>query len=73
MQSQNAEVLGLLKRSGRQGITQIDAFVAADVYRLAARIHDLRADGYEIETVNEAHKNGFHARYVLKRQRPAVN
>lgn len=34
-------------------------------YRLAARIKDLRDDGYEIVTEDEPHDGGSHARYRL--------
>ncbi len=66
MESQNAEILRLLK-THRQGITAIDAMSEANCWRLAARVHDLRSAGHEIETRMEDHSNGKHARYFLKR------
>ncbi len=65
MSSQNASILKLLK-TRRDGITAVDAMTAADCWRLAARVHDLRCQGHEIETRMEAHSNGKHARYFLE-------
>jgi len=41
--------------------------ISHGIIRLAARIHDLRQQGHEIETINEPHNGGTHARYVLIR------
>ena len=46
--TQSAEVLHLLRASGLNGVTQQDAIRLLSCYRLAARIADLRADGYPI-------------------------
>lgn len=65
--SQRAEILAWLKR---KPITALDALQHIGCFRLAARIEELRRDGWEIETVREEHDGGWHARYVLKRIRP---
>jgi len=37
----------------------------------AARIHELRAEGYQIEHRDERHQGGKHRRYFLRTPRPA--
>lgn len=64
MNSQNARVLAALKA---HSITPIDA-MHMGVFRLAARVCDLRAAGYQIETRMESHGGGKHARYFLRSQ-----
>ena len=61
--TQNQQILKWLKR---KPITAMDAMVVLNVYRLAARIMELRAQGWEIQTVMEEHAGGRHARYFLK-------
>jgi hypothetical protein len=51
-------VLRELKRAGRAGITQADLIPHA-VWRLAARIYDLRSAGYEIDTLTEEAVNKY--------------
>lgn len=65
MESQNARVLGMLKRKKSRGITAFDGFNEG-IFRLAARVFELRNAGYEIRTFMEDHDGGKHARYVLK-------
>ena len=65
MDSQNVNILRLLKTRPR-GITAIDAMTTLNCWRLAARVHELRASGYEIETHMEEHDGGQHARYLLR-------
>lgn len=60
--TQNQQILKWLKR---ESITAMDAMMVLNVYRLAARIQELRAQGHEIETVMEPHEGGKHARYFL--------
>jgi len=50
-----------------EGITSADAFYKLGVGRLASRIHDLRADGYVIDSVKEHNSGyyGWHTRYHL--------
>ena len=46
-------------------ITDLDTFDNLRIRRLAARIYDLRALGWKIESSDEAHTSGTHARYRL--------
>jgi len=46
-----------------QSITPLDA-MRFGCMRLAARIHELKFEGYQIETRKEPHDGGTHARYV---------
>lgn len=69
VESQKAMILRALK-DGR-AITQNDAFAWFACTRLAARIADLRKEGYNIETVMVKGKNRFgasvrHAGYKLE-------
>ena len=41
-----------------------------DIYRLAARVNDLRRDGWQIKTIPERHNGGRHARYELEKSNP---
>ena len=61
--TQNKQVLNFLRTHG--SITPLDAMLHINCYRLAARIHDLRGQGHNIKTVEEAHDGGTHARYEL--------
>ena len=61
--SQCDSVLTYIRRWG--GITPQDA-MGFGVYRLAARVHDLRDMGHRIITQDEPHNGGTHARYVLE-------
>jgi len=65
------EVLKLLKRCKKSGVTHWDALNKLGLYRLGARIHELRQMGHNIETVNETGQNRRghkvrYARYVLR-------
>lgn len=60
--TQRTQILAWLKH---QSITPRDA-MEFGCYRLAARIMELRAAGYDIETRMEPHQGGKHARYLLK-------
>jgi hypothetical protein len=48
--SQSARLLDLLRSQGDEGITALDALEIVGAFRLAARIHELREAGYDIET-----------------------
>lgn len=61
--TQCGELLAHLEKYG--SITPREAMQGYLIYRLAARIKDLREMGYAIETINEKHDGGTHARYVL--------
>ena len=55
----------------KKGITPIVAWEKYGVYRLGARIWDLRARGFDIETIREVRNNEDgntvqYARYVLR-------
>lgn len=56
----------LLVQAGTQGVTQAQALIAGNGWRLAASIHVLRRKGFQIVT-NRVHRaNGsWQARYVL--------
>ena len=66
MKPQSAEVLHLLRASGLNGVTQQDAIRFCQCYRLAARISDLRAEGYVILSVQTSHDGKRFARYILE-------
>ena len=59
------QVFRVLRSLRRRSLTADDA-LEFGVYRLAARIHDLRRLGWHIETKWEAHAGGKHARYYLR-------
>ncbi len=54
--SQSEAVLRRLQRKG--SITALQAFKEIDCMRLAARVHDLRSRGYQIETEQLELKSG---------------
>ena len=66
--NQATEVLQYLKRHG--SITPSEAIKRLGCYRLAARVHELRNDGYTISTTLEkTHKrSGRYAKYRLYSQ-----
>ncbi len=65
MKPQSREILQLLERHP-EGITQQDAIRDAACYRLAARVADLKADGYRIASALETDGRGNrYARYRL--------
>ena len=66
--SQKTEILQWLKK--RRHISAIEALEHIGCFRLAARIEELRHEGWEIQTEVEPHSNGWHARYFLKRKKP---
>ena len=56
MQSQNQQIIKALM-SGRE-ITPLDALAEFGCFRLGARIHDLKNQGYEIRTEMVKGENG---------------
>ena len=62
-QSQKAKILEFIKKNG--GITNRDA-VKMEIYRLSARILDLRAEGKPIATEMVQGENSRYGRYYLK-------
>lgn len=62
--SQNQQILDHLKNN--PSITPLEALQKFGCFRLAARIHDLRDKGHEIETYTMEDEHGTkYARYVL--------
>lgn len=47
--SQKIRLLELLRVRGETGVTPLDALHIVGSFRLAARVYDLRAEGYAIE------------------------
>jgi len=68
--TQCEQILRHLRQEG--SITQREAVQKHDIYRLAARIYDLRREGHQIEKEMETSDAGKqYARYRLKQ--PALN
>lgn len=70
--NQYKAVLHYIEQFG--SITPLDAFKDLSIMRLGARIHNLRAQGYDIKTKLETSKNRFgspvtYARYYIKERR----
>lgn len=63
--SQNDKVLAYMREFG--SITQLDAYVDLSCLRLASRISDLRAKGYNIESKVEKVKNRYGETCCVKR------
>ena len=61
--TQQDKVLRYIQKSG--SITSLQAMQELRIYRLAARINELRKMAWPIKTINEQHDGGSHARYVL--------
>ena len=65
MKPQSAAVLALLERHPQSGVTQQQAIAVLSCYRLAARIADLRAEGYPIVAESVTQGGVRFARYRL--------
>lgn len=66
LQGRARQAFTLLLRAGTQGVTQAQALIAGNGWRLAASIHVLRAKGFRIRTHREYRPNGsWCARYEL--------
>lgn len=64
-------ILELLKDAGDYGLTPMTALHRVGTFRLAARISELRDDGYRITTVRHKLVTGSTvARYVLTHPEP---
>lgn len=50
MKPQTRAVLALLRERGQSGCTALDALDQVGSFRLGARIYELKAEGYEVET-----------------------
>lgn len=57
MDTQKTRILKHLQRYGK--IDPLKAWTKYGVYRLASRISELRAEGYDIETTNKVVKNKY--------------
>ena len=67
MKPQTAAVLALLRLQGRLGVTPSLARDRVGTDRLAARISELRADGFNIETTTLTTATRKHVgRYILQ-------
>lgn len=66
--TQTETILAHLQAGG--SITQRDAIHEYGIYRLAARVRDLREAGYDVQTVMEGDSKKEWARYSLKRAVP---
>ena len=64
MKPQAEEILRLL-RLNPQGLSQEDAIKAVRCFRLAARVAELKAEGYEIRTILVGSNGHRWAKYVL--------
>lgn len=62
--SQDADILYHLHNVG--GITPLDALKLYGIFRLGARINDLRNEGYNIKTIMVEQNNKRFAKYVLE-------
>jgi hypothetical protein len=64
--TQTADLLDLLRERGEQGVTPLDGLELIGTLRLAARISELRQDGYDIVTdIVPVGKSKHVARYRL--------
>ena len=71
MKPQTAAVLNLLESQGQAGVTPLQAMQDIGTMRLAARIAELRADGYVITTYDHKTATGKRvAKYVLRHPKP---
>ena len=71
MKPSTAKVYALLKVRGPDGVSPREAARWAGCDRLAARIHDLKAEGHEFTHRDEPNGNGGqHRRYFLVEPRP---
>lgn len=72
MKPATRQVLDFLRLRGPDGATPAEARHALACDRLAARVHELRAAGYDVESVAERTPAGARiARYFL-RERPVL-
>ena len=70
MKASNAAALALLRLRGADGVTPAEARSAIACDRLAARVCELKAFGFDIQTVRERTPMGsLVARYYLRERR----
>ena len=66
MKASNAAALAYLRLRGADGASPAEARSAIACDRLAARVHELKAMGFDIRTIRERSPMGAtYARYVL--------
>lgn len=65
MKPSAALILALLRRRGPAGVSPAEARLLAGCDRLAARVCELRAEGYDIRTGSETCMGATYARYRL--------
>lgn len=66
MKPSTSAVLRLLRARGKDGLSPAEAHHALACDRLAARVHELKAAGYVVQTIMERAPNGaVYARYRL--------
>ena len=65
MKPSTAAVLDLLRRHPQSGVTQQQAIAVLSCYRLAARVSDLRAEGYDVRSELVTQGGVRFARYRL--------
>ena len=75
--TQRERLLDCLRHVGEHGITPMDAWQNLGIYRLGARIHDLRNEGHEIVSERVDVNNRFGetcrvARYRLVESVPST-
>jgi len=66
--SQNNQILQMLRKRTKKGVTAIDAIQQIGCLRLAARINDLRSMGHNIETIMIKNGSMKYAKYILHEQ-----
>ena len=73
MKPATRQVLDLLRLRGDDGLSPAEARSAIACDRLAARVHELKAAGYDVQTYRERSPMGAtFARYVLRERRTFV-
>ena len=71
MHNQCATLLSHLKKHG--SIEPLDSLQLYGIYRLSARILDLRQSGHRIDTIKETARNGKkYARYIYRGEKVAT-
>jgi len=66
---QNIKLLALLRERGEAGVTPLEGLAQVGTLRLGARVHDLKAEGFHIDTELVTMPSGARvARYRLREQ-----
>lgn len=64
------KILEILRESGESGIHSFDLVRQAGTFRAAARIDDLKREGFIINTKSEKKGNSYGVRYFLIENKP---